>query len=74
MCAGIGFYRSKSLTDKFLMLAHFLSGFLAGRDWFQSVLALFGVGGVVIPWLVWALGGDLGCHFGSMCLVLCGRI
>ena len=32
------------------------------------------MGGVAVPWLAWALWGDLGCLLGSLCLVLCGRL
>ena len=30
---------------------------LAGGDWFQCALALFGVGGMAVPWLAWTLWG-----------------
>ena len=30
---------------------------LAGRDWFQCAFALFGMGGVAVLWLAWALWG-----------------
>ena len=46
----------KSLADKFLVFTHCLFvGLLAGEDWFQRVLAFFGVGGVAVPGLAWAL-------------------
>ena len=57
----------KSLADKFSTIVVRL---LAGGDWFQCALALFGAGGVAVPWLAWALGVTL-CVFLVHCVWCC---
>ena len=64
----------KSLADKFLACTHCLSGYwLVGIGF--NVHLRFSV------WVVWLFRawpglswGGLGCHLGSLCLVLCGRL
>ena len=63
LCAwGDWFPRVKSLAAKSGVYP-LLVRLLAGGDWFQCALALFGVGGVAVPWLS---GGDLGHLLGSL--------
>ena len=61
----------KILADRFLVSTHCLSGFWLVEIGFRRALAFFGVGGVAVPGLAWALWGDLGCLFGSLCFVMC---
>ena len=53
---GIGFHRSTVWQISFWCSIIVCQAFGWG-DWFQCALSLFGVGGVAVPWLAWALWG-----------------
>ena len=73
VCMGIGFHQSRVWQISFWCSPIVCLAF----GWWGLVsmcVCAFGVGGVAVPWLAWALWGDLGCLLGSLCLVLCVRL
>ena len=56
VCVGIGFHRSTVWQISFWCSIIVCQAFGWG-DWFQCALSLFGVGGVAVRWLAWALWG-----------------